>query len=522
MKKITMTLLAVMILFTAAAQEDFRRRGTHVPKTETAPALNAIKDAGVYTGDGYEISRWNAFEGSGGTVAKAPTPIEGAIGKFWFAYDDENLYVFTEVTTPPAVTSVELGVTVHIDVMEHNYGWQADPLGEDGFVFSKAVFGTDLQPDEIKKLRLFDYIYTPTAEGYEAEVRIKWADLTTNAALVTAFKERGVFHFDIGYKFNNADSTNVGWSNNNNRSFRETFKAGVVNFELVRKSTSISQTSTAPVMNAVKDAAVYTGNGFAVENWTTRNGSVPMMPYPFEGVSSNFWMTYDDENLYVFGEISVSEVITTTELGIMVSIEANDADFGWQADPLGEDGFVFSKAVFGTDLQPDEIKTLRLFDYIYATTPDGYEYEVRIPWAGLTTDAAKLTAFKERKTFFFDLGYKLNNKDSVYFAWSNNNNRIWRESFPAGVVSFMNTSTSDIQTTSLNVYPNPARNLLYIGTESQARFAEVYNLTGARVLVAGLESGSIDISSLREGIYIVRIQYENGQSAVRKFAKTNN
>jgi hypothetical protein len=519
MRRITISIVALICFISATAQTTFTRRGAQVPKTETVPQLNAVQDAEIYTGDGFVINRWNSYEGSGGTVPVEPTPIEGVESRFWFAYDEDHLYVFTTIDVPSDTITVELGVTVSIDVEEINYGWQADPLGEDGFVFSKAVFGTDLQENEITRLRQFDYIYAKTPDGYEAEVKIAWNDLTTDMEKVTEFKERGIFYFDIGYKLSNADATYFAWSNDDNRSWRETYKTGIVNFELVRKEAMVARTSTPPVMNAVKDA-VYTGDGYPVELWTTR-GPAPMMPTPVEGVDANFWFVYDDDNLYVFGEINVPDPDLTTELGVMVSIDENDADYGWQADPLGEDGFVFSKAVFGLDLQPDEIATLRLFDYIYSSTPDGYEFEVKIPWDGLTTDAAKVAAFRQRGTFFFDIGFKMNEKDSTYFAWSNNDNRTWRETFKAGIITlepgvFAREAVRGVE---LSVFPNPASNVLYINSENPVSVAEVYNIIGARVLSADVQSGSLDISGLKEGVYVIRVSYENGKTGVSRFVK---
>jgi hypothetical protein len=69
------------------------------------------------------------------------------------------------------------------------------------------------------------------------------------------------------------------------------------------------------------------------------------------------------------------------------------------------------------------------------------------------------------------------------------------------------------------LYPNPARNVLYINTEINAGMVEIFNLLGSRVLVTDLESGSVDISGLKEGIYTLRIARENGQHIVQKFVK---
>jgi hypothetical protein len=61
--------------------------------------------------------------------------------------------------------------------------------------------------------------------------------------------------------------------------------------------------------------------------------------------------------------------------------------------------------------------------------------------------------------------------------------------------------------------------VLYINSENPVRVAEVYNIIGARVLSADVQSGSLDISGLKEGVYIIRVSYENGKTGVSRFVK---
>jgi len=57
----------------------------------------------------------------------------------------------------------------------------------------------------------------------------------------------------------------------------------------------------------------------------------------------------------------------------------------------------------------------------------------------------------------------------------------------------------------LGVYPNPVTNTLYIkGLDSEAR-AEVYTLSGTKVLDE-ITSGFIDFSNLSKGIYMLKIK----------------
>jgi hypothetical protein len=81
------------------------------------------------------------------------------------------------------------------------------------------------------------------------------------------------------------------------------------------------------------------------------------------------------------------------------------------------------------------------FNYVYVKDGDTFEYEVIIPWNSITSNQTTLDDFRERGTFYFDIGYKLNvQMIPTYFAWSNNDNNIWRETHRAGVVTLEGVS----------------------------------------------------------------------------------
>jgi hypothetical protein len=56
------------------------------------------------------------------------------------------------------------------------------------------------------------------------------------------------------------------------------------------------------------------------------------------------------------------------------------------------------------------------------------------------------------------------------------------------------------------VYPNPASGVVYFGWTAGEVF--VYDLTGKLVLSESFRSGRVDISSLKQGVYIFRIHSE--------------
>lgn len=91
---------------------------------------------------------------------------------------------------------------------------------------------------------------------------------------------------------------------------------------------------------------------------------------------------------------------------------------------------------------------------------------------------------------------------------------------------FENTSETlsvDDQTfNQLTIFPNPAKNTLYIHTDTMIQKVAIYSLTGS--LITTLESdqlsnNSVDISSLSKGMYLLNILTDNQQTVTHKIIK---
>nr|WP_321235533.1 T9SS type A sorting domain-containing protein [uncultured Psychroserpens sp.] len=79
-------------------------------------------------------------------------------------------------------------------------------------------------------------------------------------------------------------------------------------------------------------------------------------------------------------------------------------------------------------------------------------------------------------------------------------------------------SVDDVVTQNLSIYPNPAKNVLnFNGMTSETLNLEVYDILGKSIIKTTIEqNGSLDISELKSGLYIIK--FENINSAY-KFVK---
>ena len=86
----------------------------------------------------------------------------------------------------------------------------------------------------------------------------------------------------------------------------------------------------------------------------------------------------------------------------------------------------------------------------------------------------------------------------------------------------MSTGINKITTTSFIVYPNPAIDQLFVESKQNSvkGIIDITNISGQQVLTYPLntQKSNIDISSLKNGLYLVKIATESGVTT-QKFIK---
>ena len=101
---------------------------------------------------------------------------------------------------------------------------------------------------------------------------------------------------------------------------------------------------------------------------------------------------------------------------------------------------------------------------------------------------------------------------------------LYNEKSSVGVSLFSETETNDTtsiveNTTSLNIYPNPANDRIFIEAETEIEDVVLYDIYGRVQNLRNSETqklrNSIDVSSLKSGIYFVKINTEKGNIVKR-------
>ena len=73
-------------------------------------------------------------------------------------------------------------------------------------------------------------------------------------------------------------------------------------------------------------------------------------------------------------------------------------------------------------------------------------------------------------------------------------------------------------TATLNVYPNPVNNMLFVETESNVVEISVYDIFGRQQLAVSGQQSAINVADLNGGIYFVKVVTDNGE-IVKRFIK---
>ncbi len=538
MKKMFTMLFAAMVALTAIAQ-DFVPKTAVMPQVFSGGTLDATKDVNVYT-RAYtkDIAVWT------GDV------VENVVAKFDVSYTADSLFIYSELRleTTTVTGQDEISMTISLDPDRAAYSFDLGEPNDNGFLFSKITFGGAGSSAAVagvaKVRRNVKWIYEEVADvevevegfpvilsGYNVEARVAWNDISTNQTLIDNFKAdyrsgQGTIYFDVAYKFN-AAANYVAWSNDDNTAWESSMKLGVLTLA-ERKDVNILSTTATLELDADNLEGIYTGEGHDVNNWT--NGVVGI-----EGVSAKYWSAYDEVNLYLYSQVVVPDAAKTVgvdEVTVTVGVRPTDAHLSYDDGASNENGFLFSKLKFGA-AGSEELTayTNRGVEWIWRAAQsfdefEGYILEAKIPWSVASTDPAMVAAFKERKSLFFDLGFKLAGLDANYFAWNNRDNLAWRSTFSTGrlLLEGYTPPTSvkriDAANSDISIWPNPVNNVLNIQSATSLQSVEVFNLSGQKVLQVNVLNGSsIDVSSLNAGVYLVKVNFADGNSGLTKIIK---
>lgn len=79
-------------------------------------------------------------------------------------------------------------------------------------------------------------------------------------------------------------------------------------------------------------------------------------------------------------------------------------------------------------------------------------------------------------------------------------------------------SIIDVSTNTFSVYPNPSSSVLYLNSTTKIEDIEIIDLVGNTVYTSSVNPGSINISNLSSGVYMIAVK-SNGIRMTKRFVK---
>ncbi|WP_264564165.1 starch-binding protein [Flavobacterium sp. N3904] len=79
--------------------------------------------------------------------------------------------------------------------------------------------------------------------------------------------------------------------------------------------------------------------------------------------------------------------------------------------------------------------------------------------------------------------------------------------------------TVETENTTVSIFPNPVSSLLQVSSSSAVSDYQITSFNGTLVQTGKAISNTIDVSNLSDGLYIIRIRFENGQELQQKIIK---
>lgn len=128
----------------------------------------------------------------------------------------------------------------------------------------------------------------------------------------------------------------------------------------------------------------------------------------------------------------------------------------------------------------------------------------------ITKTALKEPEFTDQVAEFKEYCYMIT---SVYGADESN------KSTPACVILEDNVSIGDKPLSAINIFPNPAHDILNIGSDKQIKRLHIYDISGRMIRSVRNVGNHIKIDDLEKGIYLIQIFTSDDRSSSHKFLK---
>ncbi|MDG1245844.1 MAG: T9SS type A sorting domain-containing protein [Polaribacter sp.] len=442
----------------------------------------------VTAGDGTDARIWSYWkDGSGGSVTDADT--DGALRGPDASYLDNNGGVWTEYTATvvaPATTEAFYfevrsysGSVVYWDNLSfvHNTTSSSPAIAitapTDGATID-ATTSVDVA------ISVTDFAVGTTDAGLDGHIH--WTIQENSDAAV-----------DQPMKYNtDAETISVTPGNSYTVYMELVDNSHAVISPAVNTSTTFTVAPAEPTDAAPTPPARETGDVVSLFSDAYTDVTLTELPTDWSDLTTFEATTVAGDNVWKLSGLEFLGMVTNYDTGIDVStMEKLHIDY-WV--PTGVENELFVKIVNTID-GGEDLESL-------GTTVSGSWQSIDLDMTGF--DGGNLANKEKITQILFDSDGRA---ATVYV-----DNFYFYKEATAGI--------DDQDLVSLNMYPNPASDVLNISAQSTINSVEIFNVLGQKVITMQVEntSAEINVSNLNAGIYLIKYEINNS-SSTKKFVK---
>ena len=196
---------------------------------------------------------------------------------------------------------------------------------------------------------------------------------------------------------------------------------------------------------------------------------------------------------------------------------------------LGGGGNMLFTIITGNDVLNinaiiDDIENIQDIVYAYGLPADlgdrfnytGVSYGISVfPFGSFSVEACDIS-FDENQNYVFTLY-----GNDCFAGCGVSESRYVSISDDCSQVNFSTTlSTEEVEVTGMAIYPNPTSDKLQIQGVTNIQQLEIYSILGTAIKIPlNISSNSINVSSLKNGVYFLKVTDTQNRSTLKKFIK---
>lgn len=277
-----------------------------------------------------------------------------------------------------------------------------------------------------------------------------------------------------------------------------------------------------------------------------------------DDLSARFKALWDKDNFYIVVEVTDSKLdVDLSDVPVGNGYWRDGIEFNWDVTlsnwasgwypsngPINQRRIVAGQEkirnFWGMGVLNDDYGFDQQITMVYKQTATGYLYEIKWPWKDIAygfDNPATTVSQAVKLGGIIGFNVCINDADGVDLAgqptpavdhrehqlgWDGTTGDVYRFASQWGKLVLSEggtTSAEKINDLETNIYPNPVKDILQISHKGDQLSVSIYDITGRLMFEKSNVSKSINLESLKSGVYLLKLSSNNGSNVIRRIIK---